>query len=165
MFSHVFTDPRRYQGPMDDGTRAIPPEVFLRRQRSLRFERNGVIYASDGRVGTLKQIVVAADVGEVTEVVVSVEVTGQTVILPVALVEKTGGSAVFLTLSRAQFAERAGSAPAYEKRRFTKARLRPLRKNGKRAETQHRSHAVAHVGPGFVETPVTPRPDLTERQR
>ena len=159
MASQVVTDPRRYQGSMDDVTRTIPPEVFLRRERSLRFQRNGIIYASDGRVGTLKQVVVAADAGEVTEVIVRVEATGQTIVLPVAMVDKTGGSAVFLALSRAQFAERAGNAPSYETARFKKAILRPLRKNGKRAEELHRYLAVAQVGPDFLATPIVPRFD------
>jgi hypothetical protein len=93
-----------------------------------------------------------------------VEATGQTVVLPVALVSKTGGSAVFLSLSRAEFAERAGSAPAYEKRRFKKAGLRTLRKNGKRAQEQYRYHAVAQVGPDFVETPVVPHLNQAGKQ-
>ncbi len=156
MVSHALTDPRRYQGPIDDESRTVSPEAFLRRERSLRFQRNGVVYASDGRVGTLKQIVVAADISEVTEVIVTVETTGQTVVLPVALVNKTGGSAIFLALNRAEFADRAGSAPAYEKRGFKKVGIRPLRKNGKRAQEQHRYHAIAQVGPGFVETPIVP---------
>ncbi len=159
MVSRALPDPRTYHGAIDDDIRAIAPEVFLRRERSLRFQRNGVIYATDGRVGTLKQVVVAADAGEVSEVIVTVEATGQTVVLPVALVDKTGGSAVFLSLSRSQFTERAGNAPSYEKRRFKKARLRPLRKKGQRAQEQHRYHAVAQVGPNFVETPIVPHLD------
>jgi hypothetical protein len=163
MVSHSLNDTGQYHGPIDE-TRSIPPEVYLRDERSLRFQRNGVIYASDGRVGTLKQIVVTADHGEVAEVIVRVEATGHTVVLPVALVDKTGGSAIFLGISRAQFTERASGAPEYAKRRFKKVGLRPLRKKGKRAEEQRRFHAVAQAGPDFVETPIVSRLGQAGRQ-
>ena len=159
MVSHALTDPRLQQATTADQVRAVPPELFMRREQSLRFQRNGIIYASDGRVAVLKQVVVEQDAGEVAELVVTVEATGQAIILPAALVEKTGGSAVFLRVNRAQFAEWAGGAPAYEKRRFKKARLRRLRKNGKRAAEQNRRQAVAQIGPDFITTPIVSRLD------
>lgn len=152
MVSQPLTDPCELQRPIDEKVQAIPPEVFLRREQSLRFQRDGVIYATDGRVGTLRQVVVAPDAGEISELVVTVEITGQTVVLPVELVAKTGGSAVFLAISRAQFAERSDGAPTYAKRLFTKAGLRRLLRNGKRAGEQHRRHAVVRAGADFVET-------------
>ena len=36
----------------------IPPEVLLRTDRTLRYERGGMVYASDGKLGTLRQVVV-----------------------------------------------------------------------------------------------------------
>lgn len=159
MVSQTLTDPRGPQRPIDEKVEAIPPEVFLRREQSLRFQRDGVIYATDGRVGTLRQVVVTPDAGEVSELVVTVETTGQTVVLPVELVAKTGGSAVFLAISRAQFTERADGAPTYAKRLFAKAGLRRLLKNGKRAEEQRRCHAVVRAGADFVETPTLSRLD------
>ena len=35
----------------------IPPEVLLRTDRTLRYERGGMVYASDGKLGTLRQVV------------------------------------------------------------------------------------------------------------
>lgn len=159
MVSQTLIDPRGLQRPIDEKVQSIPPEVFLRREQALRFQRNGVIYATDGRVGTLKHVVVVPDAGEVSELAVTVEITGQTVVLPVELVAKTGGSAVFLAISRAQFAERADGAPTYAKRLFTKAGLRRLLKNGKRAEERRRCHAVVRAGTDFVETPIVSRLD------
>jgi len=159
MVSRAVTDPRSQQPTTEDQVLAVPPELFMRREQSLRFQRNGVIYATDGRVAVLQQVVVEQDAGEVAELVVTVEATGQAVILPATLVEKTGGSAVFLRVDRAQFAEWAGRAPAYEKRRFRKARLRRLRKSGKRASAQNRRQAVAQIGQDFITTPIIARLD------
>ncbi len=138
-------------------TRPIAPEQFLRRDQCLHLERDGVIYATDGRVATLKRVIVDQNAGEVTDLVVMVEATGQTVVLPIDLVEKTGGSAIFLTLNRSQFSERAGTAPAFEKRQFAKARARILRKKGKQAAEQQRERAVAQLSRDHIETPVISR--------
>jgi sporulation protein YlmC with PRC-barrel domain len=159
MVIETSTDARTLRATIEDVAGPIPAEIYLRRDRSLRFQRDATIYATDGRVGVLRQVVVDQDAGEVTELIVTVEATGQTVVLRADLVDKTGGDAVFLTVNRTQFAEQAGSAPAYQRRRFRKARFRALRKNGKRAEERNRLQAVAHVGRDFVETPAVSRLD------
>ncbi len=153
----AMTDPRFVQTAHEEQTRVIPPEVIMRREQSLRFQRDGVVYASNGRIGVLKQVVVVQQAGEVTELVVMVEATGQTIVVPATLVEKTGGSAVFLRVDRSQFAEFAGKAPGYEKRRFRKARLRLLRRNAQRASEQNRLRAVAEVGRDFITIPFANR--------
>lgn len=152
MVSQAVADPQQLVTP-DDATPSIPTELLLRRDRILRYERDAKIYATDGRVGILNQVVVDQAAGEVTELIVTVETTGQTIVLPAQLVAKTGGSAVFLTITQAEFIREAANAPAYKKRHFRKARLRALRKRGKRAQEQHRPQAVALIGRDFVETP------------
>lgn len=162
MASQAMGDALRKHPGSDGIARPIPADRLLRRDRCLRFEREGTVYATDGRVGLLKRVVVAEDAGEVAELAIRVEATGQTVLLPTELVEKTGGSAVFLRVTQAEFAERAGTAQAYEKVRFARARLRALRKNGQRAQQRNTAQAVAQIGRDFVETPKVPRLDLVE---
>ncbi len=78
---------------------------------------------------------------------------GRVVVVPVDIVDKTAGSAVFLTSNRAQFGERAANAPEYEKKQFGKADLKALLGNaGKLAEKTPR-RTVAEAGKDFVETP------------
>src|SRR5262245_56594476 len=111
----VKTDTKKSRQTAKDETPAIPPELLLRRDHNIRYERNGAVYATDGKVGTLKKVVVDEGTGEVVELVVAVEGQDRTVLLPPDLVDKTAGSAVFLTINRIQFTERATSAAAFDK--------------------------------------------------
>ena len=152
---------KRQQVVVED-TPAIPPELLLRRDRSIRYERNGTVYATDGRVGVLKRIVVSEAIGEVTDLVVEVD-GGRTVLVPIDLVDKTAGSAVFLTSNRTQFAERSANALEFEKRQFAPADARALLASaGKLAEKQPR-RGVAEVGKNFVETPANSLLDRLDR--
>src|SRR6476659_2011328 len=99
----------------------IPPESLRRTDRTLRYERGGMVYASDGKLGTLRQVVVDQSVGEVSALVIEVDRTGQLVLLPPQAVRKTGGSAVFLTGTREQFNAWLPAAPTYDPKNATKA--------------------------------------------
>ena len=146
-----------------DETPAIPPELLLRRDHNIRYERNGIVYATDGRVGNLKKVVVDERLGEVVELVVAIGGNDRTVLLPPVLVDKTAGSAVFLTINRIQFTERASSAAAFEKKHFERPDLKsPLKREG-RAETNPR-RAVSNAGSDFVETPTASPLDRLQRR-
>jgi hypothetical protein len=157
MATQALTNTHLRQAASREPARPVSPEQFLRRDQCLHLERDGIIYATDGRVAILNRVVVDQSAGEVAELVITVEATGQTIVIPIDLVEKTGGSAIFLTLNRSEFSERAASAPAFEKRRFAKARTRSLRKKGKQAAEQQRERAVAQVNRDYIETPVISR--------
>src|SRR5262249_50293845 len=101
----VKTDSKRSRQAAKDETPAIPPDPLLRRDHNIRYERNGAVYATDGKVGSLKKVVVDEGVGEVVELVVAVEGQDRSVLLPPDLVDKTAGSAVFLTINRIQFTD------------------------------------------------------------
>ncbi|MBA2277381.1 MAG: PRC-barrel domain-containing protein, partial [Chloroflexia bacterium] len=73
------------------GAAGMMPEAYLRRDHPLRFERNGIVYAADGRVGMLRQIVVDQDAGQVSELVIALDGTDESIVVPVSLVAKTGG--------------------------------------------------------------------------
>lgn len=94
-----------------DDTPAIPPELLLRRDHNIRYQRDGAVFATDGKVGTLRKVVVDESVGEVVELVVEIDGSARTVLLNPDLVDKSAGSAIFLTINRIQFEQRAASAP------------------------------------------------------
>jgi hypothetical protein len=147
-----------------DDRPAIPPELLLQRDHSIRYERNGVVYATDGKVGNLKKVVVDEGIGEVVELVVSIEGEDRIVLLPPDLVDKTAGSAVFLTINRIQFNERAASAAVFEKKQFARADLKVLLKREGRGPATTPRRAVANAGTDFVETPTSSPLDRLQRR-
>ncbi|HUG60853.1 MAG TPA: hypothetical protein VMP03_03355, partial [Methylomirabilota bacterium] len=52
------TDAQSGVTPAPNGAGAIPAELLLRRDRNIRYERGGAVYATDGRLGYLRQVVV-----------------------------------------------------------------------------------------------------------
>jgi hypothetical protein len=153
---------KRQQVVVED-TPAIPPELLLRRDQSVRYERNGAVYATDGRVGTLRKVVVNEHVGEVVELVIQGD-DGRTVLVPIELVDKTAGSAVFLTANRTQYTERAANAAEYDRRCFAAVdRKSLLAAAGKLAERLPR-RGIAQAGKDFVETPAGSLIDRLDRK-
>ena len=132
---------------------AIPPELLVRRDNTTRYEKNGPIYATDGKVGVLKKVVVDETTAMVAELIVQAETPAKTVALPADVVDRSAGAAVFLTLNRVQFEERVTALPEYDRSHFGKADLKALlsRKDAGQASTPRRS--VTSLGADFVETP------------
>jgi len=120
--------------------------------RTLQYERGSRLYATDGRVGTLTQVVVDETAGEVTDLIVQVDNADSTVLLPPDLVERTVGSAVFVSVNRAQFAERTANATRVEPHDFAKANTKALRRNGLAAIERNPRRAVLTSDNGHVET-------------
>ena len=142
---------------------SIPPELLLRRDTNIRYERSGIIYATDGRVGTLKQIVVDDTSGEVTDLIIIVDESERTILFSPDLVDKTAGSAVFLLVNRTQFAERAANAPDFERKHFAKVDVAGLAsKFADRPRIPRRS--VIEGGRDYVETPITNPLERLERR-
>jgi hypothetical protein len=143
---------------------SIPPELLLRRDRALRFEKDGPVYATDGKVGVLKKVVVDDEAGEVTEIAVLVDGNDRLVMLPTEVVDKSAGSALFLTLNYVQFAERAASGPYFVKNQFAKVDLKSLAKRDPERQTLNPRRSVATAGPTFVETPTISPLDRIQRK-
>jgi hypothetical protein len=130
---------------------AIPAELALRSDRTPRYERGGTVYATDGRVGALRYVVVDEAQGEVTALAVEVDKAGVTVLIPPQAVGKTGGSAIFLTGNRAQFSEWVQRAPRYEPARATRADRKALLRVKSRDGADPRK-TILRAGRDFVET-------------
>lgn len=142
------------QKPVFNQADAIPPELLVRRDNTVRYEKDGPIYATDGKVGTLKKVVVNEETAEVAEIIVCPDGSEGMIVLPADVVDRSSGAALFITLNRVQFAERQSAGPAYTRNHFAKADLKALlhRKDGSRPAVPRRS--VTNVGPDFVETPL-----------
>lgn len=135
----------------------IPPELLLRRDRSIRYERGGVVYATDGRVGLLRQVVLDQAGAQVVALIVEVPSMGRRVLLSPDLVDKTAGSAVFLLVTQRQAVELATRAPEYRKDRYRKVDVKSLIKKlkGRVSGPADRPRwTVAEAGRDFVATPM-----------
>jgi hypothetical protein len=134
----------------------VPPEHLFRRGRTLRYERGGAVYATDGLVGYLKHVVVDESAGDAVALVVQVEETGREILLPLQAVDKTAGSAVYLTGSSRQFADWALRAPAYQRKRASKANLKTLLRERVRYGKDPR-RTILQAGRDYLET-AAPQP-------
>jgi hypothetical protein len=136
-----------------EAAEAIPPELLLRRDNAIRYERNGPVYATDGKIGVLKKVVVDETAGEVVELAIQVEGGDRMVLVPPDVVDKSAGSALFLTINRVQFAERAAAGPAFVKNQFARADIRTLLKRDQKQGNVNPKRAVAAAGSDYIETP------------
>jgi hypothetical protein len=132
---------------------AIPPELLVRRDNTVRYEKNGPIYATDGKVGSLHKVVVDETSAEVSEIIVAVDGVDKSIVLPADVVDRSAGAALFISLNSVQFAERVSSGPGYIRGHFSRADLKALSsRKGSRPILARRS--VTNVGVDFVETPL-----------
>jgi hypothetical protein len=90
-------------------------------EHSIRYERGSLIYAMDGPVGTLKQIVIDEEMAEVKALVVRMTTKKESVLVPPDLVDKSVGAALMLNVTQEQFAKGASRSPRFEARMFTGA--------------------------------------------
>lgn len=142
---------------------AIPPELLLRRDSAIRYERNGPVYATDGKVGSLKKVVVDEAAGEIVELIIQVDGSGRMALIPPDVVDKSAGSALFLSINRVQFAERALASSVYDKSHFAKVDIKALLKRDKGAGA-HPKRMIAGAGADFVETPSVSPLDRLQRK-
>jgi hypothetical protein len=96
-----------------------PPAGREREPDEIRYERGGTIYALDGPVGVLRQIVIDDDRAEVKALVVRLAEKNESVLVPPDLVDKSVGAALFLNVNSEQFAQGARRSPRFEARMFT----------------------------------------------
>ena len=136
-----------------DQSQSIPPELLLRRDSSVRYERDGAVYATDGKVGTLKQVVVDESSCEVVDLIVAVDGVDKTILLSPDFVDKTAGSALFLTVNRTQFTERSSSAPEYVKTHFAGVDVKGLLGRRTNHAFPRPKRTVNDAGKEFIETP------------
>ncbi len=143
---------------------AIPPELLMVRDSAIRYERNGPIYATDGKVGQLKRVVVDERIGEVVEIVVQTLDSERLVLLPLDLVDRSAGSALFLSVNHVQFADRAANGPGFDKSKFAKVDIKGFLKKRSRDGGTTAKRSIASAGEHFVETPAASPLDRLQRR-
>lgn len=143
--------------PNLSGGPTVPAERMLRRDRDIRFERGSPVYATDGRVGVVRQVVIDENALEVVALVIELESTGQRVFISPDLVDKTGGSAVFLAITRQHFQELVAQSPAYRRDRLGKVNLKAALRKHLDARSGRPRRAIIEAGRDFVETPSVAR--------
>ncbi len=140
--------------PSHDKAMAIREGELLRRDQHIRFERGGPVYATDGLVGSLRQVVIDVATAEVTALVVLVASTSRSAVVPLDVVDRAAGSAIFLKMSRLQFHDRVQHAAPYDKRRFAKVNVKALLGRARSSTPREGQSRVFRAGRHFVETPI-----------
>jgi sporulation protein YlmC with PRC-barrel domain len=142
--------------PVRQSVQALPHrENLARTDAVMRFERGGLVYAMDGRVGTLRQVVVDVRTGVVDALVIRIDKGGESILVPPQGVAKTAGSAVFLNATRSQFEQWSADATRYETGNARKVDPKSLLRTGVRSLADARVN-VLNAGRDFLETGVAP---------
>jgi sporulation protein YlmC with PRC-barrel domain len=135
----------------------------------IRYERGSTIYALDGPVGTLKQVVIDEDVAEVKALVVSMTAKNESVLMPPDLVDKSVGTALLLNVTKDQFMLGASRSPRFEARMFTGADTRTVAKVIPLAFRGNKQRSLVSITADVVQTselldlPSLPPPESTRR--
>jgi hypothetical protein len=135
----------------------------------IRYERGSTVYALDGPVGTLKQVVIDEDVTEVKALVVRMTAKNESVLMPPDLVDKSVGTALLLNVTKDQFLLGASRSPRFEARMFTGADAKTVAKVIPLAFRGHKQRSLVSITGDVVQTsaylePSSPtRPESTRR--
>jgi hypothetical protein len=118
----------------------------------IRYERGSTVYALDGPVGTLRQIVIDEDVAEVKALVVRMTAKNESVLMPPDLVEKSVGTALLLNVTKDQFLLGASRSPRFESRMFTGADTKTVAKAIPLTFRGNKQRSVVSIAADVVQT-------------
>jgi len=121
-------------------------------RRDIRYERGSTVYALDGPVGTLKQIVIDEDLAEVKALVVRMTTKNESVLMPPDLVDKSVGTALLLNVTKDQFLMGASRSPRFEARMFTGADVKSVVKVIPVAFRGNKQRSLVSIGGDVVQT-------------
>ena len=103
------------------GSADVAPAPTVAVERDIRYERGSTVYAIDGPVGTLQQMVIDEDVAEVKALVIRMAAKNESVLMPPELVDKCVGKTLLLNVTKEQFAKGASRSPRFDHKMFTAA--------------------------------------------
>ncbi len=118
----------------------------------IHYERGSAVYALDGPVGTLKQIVIDEDVAEVKALVVRMTAKNESVLMPPDLVDKSVGTALLLNVTKDQFLLGASRSPRFEARMFTGADAKTVAKVIPLAFRGNKQRSLVSIADDVVQT-------------
>lgn len=87
----------------------------------IRYERGSRVFATDGPVGILRQVVIDEDLGEVKALVIREDTRKELVLVPPDLVDSSAEGALLLQVTREQFHAGASRSPRFNRRMFAAA--------------------------------------------
>jgi sporulation protein YlmC with PRC-barrel domain len=132
-------------------------------QRDIRYERGSTVYALDGPVGTLKQIVIDEDAAEVKALVVRMTAKNELILMPPDLVDKSVGTALVLNVTKEQFALGASRSPRFEARLFSGADTKAVAKIMPLAFRGNKQRSVVSIASDVVQTSEVLAPLIPEQ--
>jgi hypothetical protein len=139
----------------EQGISAMAHPVFAsvvgESNRTFRYERGGGVYATDGKIGTLRQVLVDEGAGVVLALVIDIDRTNVSILMPPEAVAKTAGSAVYLMGTCQQFIEWVPSAHRHNPKSVARARVRKLTRDRSGVSVDPR-RMILRAGPAFIET-------------
>jgi len=135
-----------------EATDPVPAAEQDSPRRDIRYERGSTVYALDGPVGTLKQIVIDEDVAEVKALVVRMTTKNESVLMPPDLVDKSVGTALLLNVTKDQFLMGASRSPRFEARMFTGADVKSVVKVIPVAFRGNKQRSLVSIGGDVVQT-------------
>jgi hypothetical protein len=121
-------------------------------RHDIRYERGSTIYALDGPVGTLQQVVIDEDVAEVKALVVRMTTKNESVLMPPDLVDKSVGTALLLNVTKDQFLMGASRSPRFEARMFTGADVKTVVKVIPVAFRGNKQRSLVSIAGDVVQT-------------
>ncbi|MBW3634713.1 MAG: hypothetical protein KY456_16970 [Chloroflexi bacterium] len=120
--------------------------------QGIRYERGSLVYAIDGPVGTLRQVVIDEDMAEVKALVVRLATKNESVLVPPDLVDRSADGALLLNVTKEQFALGASRSPRMEARMFTRANIKNVAKVIPIVFHGDRRRSVVNLSGDLVET-------------
>ena len=134
------------------GTDPAPAAEPDSSRHDIRYERGSTVYALDGPVGTLRQIVIDEDVAEVKALVVRMTTKNESVLMPPDLVDKSVGTALLLNVTKDQFLLGASRSPRFEARMFTGADVKTVVKAIPVAFRGNKQRSLVSIAGDVVQT-------------
>ncbi len=130
-------------------------------ERAIRYERGSIVFAIDGPVGTLRQVVIDEDVAEVKALVIRMSTTSESVLMPPELVDKCVGTTILLNVTREQFAKGASRSPRFDPRMFTRADTRTVSALIPVAFRGDKQRSIASIAGDALETSEVLEPSVS----
>jgi sporulation protein YlmC with PRC-barrel domain len=118
----------------------------------IRYERGSRVVATDGLVGTLRQVVIDEDQGEIKALVIRANATKELVLVPPDLVDKSVGDTLLLQVTREQFHAGASRSPRFNRRMFTAADCRNVARRIPLVFQGDRQRSLVRLSQNSVET-------------
>jgi hypothetical protein len=126
----------------------------------IRYERGSIVYALDGPVGTLRQVVIDEDMAEIRALVIRMSTKDESVLMPPELVDKCVGKTLLLNVTKEQFAKGASRSPRFDASMFTGADAKTVTAVIPLAFRGNKQRSLVSISGAAVQTSEVFEPEL-----